>query len=170
MNRNPLSAPSRTARTARAAAWVAVGAVGASMLTGIAVAADLPTAVAGSSATSASAAVEAGPRDLIRRAGRVLHGEFVVADREGATRTMLVQSGEVTAVDGATFTVKSKDGWTATWTTTDETKVREGRQKAAVADISVGDKVRATGDRAAEKKGDARLVLIGAGPQAAPAG
>ena len=66
--------------------------------------------------------------------------------------------------------MQSKDGWTATWTTTDETKVREGRQKAAVADISVGDKVRATGDRAAEKKGDAKLVLIGAGPQAAPVG
>ena len=48
--------------------------------------------------------------------------------------------------------------------------MREGRQKAAVADISVGDKVRATGDRAAEKKGEAKLVMIGAGPQAAPVG
>ena len=170
MSSNPLPAPSRPARTARAAAWVAVGAVGASMLTGIAIAADRPASAAGLSAASATAGVESGPRDLVRRAARVLHGEFVVADREGATRTMLVQSGEVTAVDGATLTVQSKDGWTATWTTTDETRVREGRTKAAVSDLSVGDRVRATGDRVAEKKGAAKIVLIGAGPQAAPAG
>jgi hypothetical protein len=169
MDHSPIPAPSRTTRAARAAAWVAVGAVGASLLTGIAVAADRPASAAGSSVASAAAGVESGPRDLMRRAGRVLHGEFVVADREGATRTMLVQSGEVTAVDGATLTVKSKDGWTATWTTTDETRVREGRAKAAVSDISVGDRVRATGDRVAEKKGAAKIVLIGAGPEAAPA-
>jgi hypothetical protein len=30
----------------------------------------------------------------------------------------------------------------------------------------VGDAIRVTGDRTAEKKGSARLVLIGAGPQA----
>ena len=170
MNENPIPNPSRAARAARAAAWVAVGAVGASMLTGIAVAADLPATVAGSSATTANAGLEAGPRDLMRRAGRVLHGEFVVKDRQEATRTMLVQSGQVTAVDGATLTVKSADGWTATWTTSDETRVREGRQKAAVSDIAAGDKVRVTGDRTADKKGAAKLVLIGAGPQAAPAG
>jgi hypothetical protein len=170
VNPNPLPAPSRPARTARAAAWVAVGAVGASVLTGIAVAADRPAAAARSSVSSTTAGVEAGPRDLLRRAGRVLHGEFVVADREGAARTMLVQSGEVTAVDGATLTVKSNDGWIATWTATDETRVREGRTKADAADISVGDRVRVTGDRVAEKKGAAKVVLIGAGPQAAPVG
>ena len=44
-----------------------------------------------------------------------LHGEFVVPDANGGYTTMLTQTGTVTAVSTASFTVISVDGYTQTY-------------------------------------------------------
>lgn len=91
--------------------------------------------------------------DRRRRAGRVLHGETVVATEDGRTVTRVVQRGVVTAVRGRTFTVRSSDGYTLTWTRDAETRVRSGegdRQR----EVAVGDDVLAHGVRH-----DARTVV-----------
>ena len=56
-----------------------------------------------------------------------LHGEAVVKTKDGGTKTVAVQRGEVTAIDGDSVTVKSTDGFTLTWTFGDELRVVERR-------------------------------------------
>src|SRR4029450_447591 len=84
----------------------------------------VPTGALGAPAAAApdpSASAEPGKREGWRKrhAGRVLlrrnplHGEAVVQTKEG-TKTVLVQRGEITAVDGDSVTVKSADGFTLT--------------------------------------------------------
>ena len=53
-------------------------------------------------------------------AQNTLHGEAVVQTKDGGTKTVAVQRGEVTAIDGDSMTVKSTDGFTMTWTFGDE--------------------------------------------------
>jgi hypothetical protein len=137
--------------TGKAVAWATAGALGATVLTGI--------AFAGTSGAqpATSAAVQThdgrgpggeggpggrghGPGDG-RFLGRVMHGEVVVENKDGDAVTVAIQNGEVTAVDADSVTVKSADGFTKTWKLTADTKVREGREDAAIADISVGDTV-----------------------------
>jgi hypothetical protein len=47
-----------------------------------------------------------------------LHGEFVVADRNGGYTTELVQTGVLTAVSDTSITAKSADGFTQTYVIT----------------------------------------------------
>ncbi|WP_156756015.1 hypothetical protein [Actinokineospora pegani] len=66
-----------------------------------------------------------GPGMMDRRPGSnimgALHGEFVVSDDNGGYRTMLMQTGEVTAVTDTSITTKSADGYTKTYTIDAET-------------------------------------------------
>ncbi len=81
---------------------------------------------------------------LQRLGGRVEHGEAVLRTKEG-TRSVLVQRGEVTAVSADELTVKSADGFQATWPLTDATRVRSDGKKADPADLATGDKVGVAG-------------------------
>jgi hypothetical protein len=47
---------------------------------------------------------------------RTLHAEATVQTRDGVVQTLVVQRGEITAVDGDSVTVKSTDGFSLTWT------------------------------------------------------
>ena len=85
--------------------------------------------------------------------GRPLHGEFVVAGKDGNPVTVMVQSGIVTEVSATSITVKSSDNFVATYVINGDTKIRArheddkskttaGKRAAATAaDIAVDDNV-----------------------------
>ena len=74
-----------------------------------------------------------------------LHGSFVVPDGDGGYRTVVSQRGVVTAVSGTSLTLKSKDGFVATYRLTDATHVLGGT--GGVRDIAQGDDVGIAADR-----------------------
>jgi hypothetical protein len=88
----------------------------------------------------------------------VLHGEAVVQTEEG-TKTVVVQRGEVTAITDTSVTVKSTDGFTLTWTFSDQLRVFERRNRIQPSDVTPGAKIGLAG----EKTGGnpvARLIVI----------
>jgi hypothetical protein len=87
-----------------------------------------------------------GPRGLgdlrgLGAGGPVLHGELVIGGPNGATKTVVVQTGTVSAKDGSKITVTSSDGYHTDWVLNDSTKVRTGWSQGAVKDIAKGDTV-----------------------------
>ena len=96
-------------------------------------------------------------------AGRVLHGEFVVAGKGGATTTKLEQSGTVTAASSTSLTVKSTDGFVATWTLGSSTRVLAFAAlgtKATTADLKTGQQVVVLGDATSSTTGTAGTVRV----------
>ncbi len=73
--------------------------------------------------------------------GRAEHGEFTVHTKTG-DKTLDTQRGVVTAVNAGSVTVKSTDGFTATYTLTPTTKVHKGKQTATTTQITTNDRVR----------------------------
>jgi hypothetical protein len=96
-------------------------------------------------------------RVLLRK--NTLHGEAVVQTKDDGTKTVVVQRGEVTAVDGDSMTVKSTDGFTMTWTFGDDLRVVEKRATVQPSEVKVGTKLGVAGAKDGDK-GVARLVLI----------
>jgi hypothetical protein len=103
-----------------------------------------PTAVATASPT-ASPADKPGQRAdakgkhraLLRRA---LHGEATLGGRQ--QQVVVFQRGIVEAVSATSMTLKSEDGFTATYVLNSKTRVRKQRQPATASDVEVKDKVR----------------------------
>jgi hypothetical protein len=88
---------------------------------------------------------------------RGMHGEWVVKGKDGKPVTLVSIRGQVTAAGPTSVTVKAEDGFTATFTTTADTKVRGGA--TTMADVKVG----ATGAVVGVKSGNtttARTVLV----------
>jgi len=96
-------------------------------------------------------------RKLLRKS--TLHGEVVVQGEDGA-RTIAVQRGEVTAVDGSAFTVRSADGFETTWTFGDPLRVVQNREKAGRDAVRDGVKVGVGGVRDGSAT-TARLIIVG---------
>ena len=71
--------------------------------------------------------------------GRAVHGEFTVHTKTG-DKILDTQRGVVTAVNAGSVTVKSTDGFTATYTLIPTTKVHKGKQTAT--QITTNDRVR----------------------------
>jgi hypothetical protein len=67
-----------------------------------------------------------------------LHGEFVVKDKDGKIVTRVVQHGQVTAVSATSVTLKSEDGFTASYTVNSDTKVNVGGSSAAISGVKTG--------------------------------
>lgn len=156
----------------RIAGWataglLAVGAVGV----GVAQAADpSPSAseTPGPSATSGGGSAD--QQRLGRHAGilghrgraldrRAMHGELVVRDKDGKPVTVDVQRGSVTAVSPSSITLRSDDGFTATYTITQDTRVRINEKGATAAQVKTGDTAVVT----AREDGDstnARLLVV----------
>jgi len=114
------------------------------VVAGGAVLAGAVTAPGGGNSTTAPAPGQpASKGDRMHMAGpmQAVHGEYVVRDGNGNYRTEEMQRGSVTAVNGDTFTVKSEDGFTATYTVTSTTKVRKAAKAAAIGDVATGDKI-----------------------------
>ncbi|GIF71032.1 hypothetical protein Asi02nite_05500 [Asanoa siamensis] len=96
-------------------------------------------------------------RVLLRK--NTLHGEAVVKNKDGATQTVLVQRGQVTAVDGDSITVKSSDGFTISWGFADDLRVVERRDSIQADQLEVGDQVGVAGTKDGDR-GEARLVVV----------
>lgn len=96
-------------------------------------------------------------RVLLRQ--NILHGEVVVQTRDGGTKTVAVQRGAVTAIDGDSMTVKSTDGFTMTWTFGDKLRVVERRTTVQSSDIRVGTTVGVAGAKDGDD-GVARLIVV----------
>ena len=71
--------------------------------------------------------------------GGGIRGEFVVPDGDGGYRSMLTQTGEVTAVSSTSITVRSEDGYSHTYLVEESTVVNTGRD--GIGDVAVGDQV-----------------------------
>lgn len=68
-----------------------------------------------------------------------LHGQFTIAGPNGGYETLDTQLGTVSAVSSSSITVKSADGFTATYTVDANTLVNAGRD--GIANVKNGDTV-----------------------------
>jgi hypothetical protein len=68
------------------------------------------------------------------------HVEVVKHTRRRGDVTIELQRGEITAVTATSITLRSKDGYSHTYTVTSATKVRERRSQIAIGDLSVGER------------------------------
>jgi len=76
---------------------------------------------------------------------RVEHGEFTVGGKRG--RVADVQRGQVQSVNASSITVKSTDGFTATYTVNSTTKVRKAKQAVGIGQVATGDRVVVIADK-----------------------
>ena len=102
------------------------------------------------SGTNAAAA----PKHKHPLLSRVEHGEATLRTKTG-TEVVDVQRGTVTAVTPTSVTVRSQDGFTATYTVTSASKVRKDKQTSSISAVAVNDKVEVV----AAKQGPADNVL-----------
>lgn len=70
--------------------------------------------------------------------GRALHGELVVAGKDGKTVDVAVQRGQVTAVSPTSITLRSTDGFSRTYVLTTDSKIHVGKTTSTVADVQTG--------------------------------
>lgn len=71
--------------------------------------------------------------------GGALHGEFVTEKDGGGYQTVATQRGEVTEVSKESLTVKSEDGYSRTYTLTEDTLVNAARD--GIDDVKKGNTV-----------------------------
>lgn len=76
---------------------------------------------------------------LFGMGGPALHGEFVVKKDGGGYQTIATQNGQVTAVSKDSITVKSEDGYSRTYSITEDTLVNAARD--GIADVKNGNTV-----------------------------
>lgn len=153
-----MTSATKTTRFAKAAALVGAGALGATILTGVAFAAD-PTPNPSASSTTGSddgmggregRGDRGGPGGhrgggMMGFGGEVLHGDATVETTEGTTQTVRVVRGEVTAISDTAITVRATDGFEQTFVINAETDVHKSRDDAAATDIAVGDQAMVQG-------------------------
>jgi hypothetical protein len=131
---------------------VALGIAGAALVTagigGVAYAADSSgspqaTLTAASTPSQPATAKAKHPRRAL--AQRALHGTFTV-ERKGAPTVVDVQRGEVVTSGPGSVSVKSADGFAATYALSDQTKIRKDKKPATAADLPAGTKVDVVAD------------------------
>jgi hypothetical protein len=74
--------------------------------------------------------------------GGAIHGQLTEPKPGGGYQTLDIQSGTVTAVSSSSITVKSADGYTATYAVSSSTEVNA--QAAGIATVKVGNSVELT--------------------------
>ncbi|BCB80711.1 hypothetical protein GCM10022251_01440 [Phytohabitans flavus] len=117
-----------------------------------------------SASASGPASASAKPDRKERRKARVLlrkntlHGEAVVQTKEG-TKTVAVQRGEVTEIDDDSVTVKSTDGYTATWSFAADLHVVRHSATVQPEEIKPGTQVGVAGAKDGENY-VARLIVV----------
>jgi uncharacterized protein DUF5666 len=79
---------------------------------------------------------------LLRRA---LHGEVTLAGEQH--RVVVFQRGPVEKVSDTSLTVRSADGYTATYLVSNDTTVRRNGAKATIAELKPGDRVVVVADK-----------------------
>jgi hypothetical protein len=83
-----------------------------------------------------------GPMGLGGPGGRVLHGEATIAKPGGGTTVVRMQTGRITQVAGSTVTVRSTDGYVATYTVDSGTRIVLNGADGALSALKTGDLVR----------------------------
>lgn len=135
-------------RRMRVAAWVGAGVLGGGVITGIAVA---QLGVASAASPSPGPAATPGPWRQLHRlgggplahlGGRILHGEATVLTPQGKTQVVDFQHGKITAVTASTVTVRSTDGFTATYTVDKTTRIVLNGTAGTLSRLKTGDEVR----------------------------
>jgi hypothetical protein len=133
---------SRTKMTLLAGiAVLAIAGVG----TGIAFAqsSDPPTPAPPTS-SDAAPAPEAMPHGHGRHGGllsQIVHGEATLTTKDHGYQVVDLQRGTVDSVNSGQLTVRSADGFTATYTTDDSTKIRKDRKSGDISQVLVNDQV-----------------------------
>jgi hypothetical protein len=112
------------------------------------------------SASASDTAKVKHPRLAIRKYLRknTLHGSVTVQGKDGV-RTIVVQRGTVTAVTSTGVTVKSTDGFTATWTFGDPLRVVQDKKKAETSALKTGQTIGVAGTQSGSTT-SARLIAI----------
>jgi hypothetical protein len=108
-----------------------------------------PTPAASTGAgTKAGAKAGGEHRRAIRRYLRknTLHGEVTVNGKNGV-QTIVVQRGTVTAVTSTTVSVKSTDGFTATWTYGPDLKLVQDKKKVETGALKTGEAIGVAGTK-----------------------
>jgi hypothetical protein len=120
----------------------------------------LDTATAAAPSPSASAAPQKEHRRAIRRYLRknTLHGEVTVQGKDGV-RTIVVQRGTVTAVTSTSVSVKSTDGFAATWTFGDKLKLVQDKKAVPPSALKAGETIGVAGTKDGSTD-TARLAII----------
>ena len=175
---------------ARLAAWIGVGVLGGGLVAGVAVSQlGIATAASSSPTPRASAAPDRprlpmrpfqrfrhhlrgmpgmpgpgmalgmGPGDF-GFFGHVLHGEATVEAPDGTTKVVETQWGKITGLSGDEITVKSKDGFTETWTVDKNTRISLNGADGALSSLKQGDTVHVFGDKSGSTA-HARGVMAG---------
>ncbi len=109
--------------------------------------------------------------------GFAIHGSFVTPKQGGGYQTVDTQRGTVTGVSATSITVKSVDGFTATYTVSATTRVHA--QRDGIASVKTGDEVGVTAIESGSEKQAVSIVdtnalggkhgMPGAGKSASPA-
>jgi hypothetical protein len=123
---------------------------------GVAYAVSAPTPTSSPTTPSATAA-PAKAKHHRALLGRVSHGELTLGGKN--QRVVDVQRGQVQSISATSVSVKSDDGFTATYTIDSKTKIRKGGKASAVGDVHNGDTVvivatKANGADTANRIGD----------------
>jgi hypothetical protein len=108
-------------------------------------------ALSAAPATTSPAAAPKGRRPLL---SRVEHGEATVRTKTGA-EVVDLQRGTVTAATPTSVTVRSQDGYTATYTVTSTSRIRRDGRASSISAVAVADRVVLV----AAKQGSADNVL-----------
>ena len=122
------------------------------------------TSTAAAPAPSASAAAGSKAKAEHRRAIRkylrrnTLHGEVTVQGKDGV-KTIVVQRGTVTAVTSTSVSVKSSDGFAATWAFGDQLKLVQDKKVVQTSALKTGEAIGIAGTKDGTTD-TARLVVI----------
>jgi hypothetical protein len=146
------SVPSRL----RLGAWIAAGVLGGGVISGVVVSQlGTATAASGTPSPGASAAPGApmpygGPLQRFGPGGpggKVLHGEATVQAPDGTTKVIVSQAGDITGTTASTVTVKSTDGYEATYTIDKNTRISLNGNGGTMSSLKNGDTVRVVGTK-----------------------
>ncbi|MEV6606127.1 hypothetical protein [Kutzneria sp. NPDC051319] len=125
--------------TPRTRTALITGAAVVALVAGGGVAYAVSSAPTSTSTPAASPATPAKAKHHRQLLGHVAHGEVTLNGKDH--RVVDVQRGEVQSVSSTSIAVKSDDGFTATYTVNNDTKVRKGGKQSAIGDVHTGDKV-----------------------------
>ncbi|GAB3000093.1 hypothetical protein LWP59_36715 [Amycolatopsis acidiphila] len=134
------------------AAVVVLGGAGG----GIALADSSTPAPPSSPAPAAASAAKHGKALL----GRVGHGEVTLNGKKH--QVVDLQRGQVQSVSPTAVTVRSNDGFTATYTVGGTTKVRKAKQASAIGQVAVNDRVFVVATKAGATATATRITDAGA--------
>lgn len=141
-----------------AAGWAVAGVLAVAMAGGVAVAGTGSPAAGETEAAEKVVGKDGGnfAGALRKWGGRVEHAEAVVRTKDGS-KSVLIQRGSITALDGDRMTVRSADGWLGAWSLEEKTKIRSEGEKGSRGDLAVGDTVAVAGP-GEDRSGTARIV------------